>query len=57
MKQATETIKVHLPADLRHEIEQTAEAEGRSLSNTVRHVVSEWAAQRRAAREQQSQAA
>lgn len=54
MKQQNEAIKVCLPADLRHEIEQAASEQGRSLSNTVRHVVSQWAKQRAAERSQQA---
>jgi metal-responsive CopG/Arc/MetJ family transcriptional regulator len=53
---ASEAIKVCLPPDLRREVECTAEEEGRSLSNVVRRVVTQWAAQRRAAREQQQAA-
>jgi predicted HicB family RNase H-like nuclease len=52
----SETIKVHLTPELRRQVELTAEEEGRSLSNVVRRVVSQWAKQRAAERSQQQAA-
>lgn len=53
MRKFSDAIKVHLSPDLHHEVAVTAEEEGRSLSNVVRRVVSEWVDRRRADRDQQ----
>ena len=52
---SAQTIKVHLPPDLRREIEAAANEELRSVSNTVHRIIAEWATRRRA--QQSAQAA
>lgn len=42
----SEAIKVSLPPELFEQVERVAADEGRSLSNVVRRVVTEWAARR-----------
>jgi hypothetical protein len=55
-RMASKTAKLFFHAEpaLREEIERFAESEGRSLSNAMQRIVAEWAARRRADREQQA---